>query len=627
VVARRKPFSMDHPIILTFLLIAIVASMSLAAEVLRPLALAVLLSFALVPLSRFLERHGLPRTLAVMISVVAPLVALGCIAYVVGQEINSLVQDVREPVYRDQIMAKIQWLKPPKENVIDKAIQMGDEMTQTLDKANESDVVDVRVVSQQSLMTSLAAALGPSLELLGMGLLVLILVVFLCMNREDLRDRIIQLFGRGRIALTTHTMDEVGKRISRSLAMFSLVNSIYGVIVCLGMWAIGVPYAVLWGFLAASLRFIPYAGPAAAFLMPLVFSAAHFPSWKEPLEVVGLFLVLELAANSFLEPVIYGKTTGVSAFGLLVAAMFWTWLWGALGLLLSTPMTVCLAVLGKYVPGLGFFTTLLGEESELEPVLRYYQRLLAFDEDGATQIVEDALSKMPRVEVFDHILVPALYFSERGFVRSELDANAQAFVWRVTASILDELDRTEEALAGSSALEEPSEDEQPPEPVAAPPRATTMVGVPASDTNDILVLRMIGQLLVPFGPVLTIIPDVSQPLNVAEQVAHAAPDLVLVSHVPPNGLASARYLVRRLRAVLPDLPILVGRWSEHGGASSAVERFTRDGATGVVFHLHEARDRIIERLTPIQPATPPPLSPAPVPAPSSTSDSNPALSS
>src|SRR5208337_1464878 len=228
--ASQRKSPMDHPVVVTFLILAVIGAMSLAAEMLKPLALAVLLSFALAPLAGFFERRRVPRAIAVL---------------------------------------------------------------------------------------------------------------FMLMNREDVGDRIVQLFGQRQINLTTRTMGEIGQRISRYLAMITLVNAGYGLIVGLGLWAIGVPYAVLWGCLAAMMRFIPYVGAAVAFLLPLVFAVAHFPGWSQPLEVIALFGAVEVALN-YLEPVIYGKTTGVSALGLLVAAMFWTWLWGLLGTLLSTPMTLCL---------------------------------------------------------------------------------------------------------------------------------------------------------------------------------------------------------------------------------------------------------------------------------------------
>ena len=313
---------------------------------------------------------------------------------------------------------------------------------QVAETKKQPNVMNVAVISRSGFRDRLVDSVGPYLEFLGVGSFVLILVLFILMNREDLRDRITQIFGRRSITLTTRTMDEVGSRISRYLGMFVLVNSTYGLIIGIGLAIIGVPYAVLWGFLAAALRFIPYVGPATALILPLVFSIARFPGWLVPLEVLGLFGVLEVAANSFLEPVIYGKTTGVSALGLLVAAMFWTWLWGMLGLLLSTPLTVCLAVMGKYVPSLEIFSKLLGEEAELDQDVRFYQRLLALDQDGAGEIVDEAAKTQARAEVYDKILIPTLSQAERDFARGEIDEREQAFIWRVTRDVLEDLGGT-----------------------------------------------------------------------------------------------------------------------------------------------------------------------------------------
>ena len=251
------------------------------------------------------------------------------------------------------------------------------------------------------------------------------------------------------------------------------------------------PFAGLWGCLAAMLRFIPYVGPAVAFILPLLFSFAHFPGWIPPLEVVALFAVVEAALTSFLEPVIYGKTTGVSALGLLVAAMFWTWLWGTTGLLLSTPLTVCLAVLGKYVPSLWFFAALLDEEADLEPDVRFYQRLVALDRRG------DRLGGIrpqgaAAVEVFDKVLVAALSRSEHDAAHDESDAIKQDFVWSVVGELLDRLDGVPEpGLAGSGGT---AMDGSGNRGLHSEPTQVHIVGVVADDKSDSLVLRMLGQL-------------------------------------------------------------------------------------------------------------------------------------
>jgi hypothetical protein len=375
--------------------------------------------------------------------------------------------------------------------------------------------------------------------------------------------------------------------------MFATVNSTFGLIVGLGLWAIGVPYAVLWGFLAAALRFIPYVGPASAFALPLLYSIAHFATWREPLMVVALFGVMEVLANTFLEPVIYGRTTGVSALGLLVAAMFWTWLWGALGLLLSTPMTVCLAVLGKYVPSLSFFSTLLGEEADLDPDVRFYHRLLALDQDGANEVVEASLKHQTKAEVFDKVLVPALSRAERDFARDELDEREQAFIWRVTGDIIDELESAEEIPATPILAKSDLAAQE-----AGPVPGIKLLGVAANDRGDALVLKMLGQVLAPTGLTLEILPDADTPLKIADAVSGLAPDLVILSHLPPAGLTTARYLTRRLRARVPGMTLLVGHWGDAGDTAAAADKLKAVGATDVVFCLADARDHILAAAKP-----------------------------
>jgi hypothetical protein len=344
------------------------------------------------------------------------------------------------------------------------------------------------------------------------------------------------------------------------------------------------------------LRFIPYVGPAVAFILPLIFSFAHFPGWVKPLEVVALFGVVEAALTSFLEPVIYGKTTGISALGLLVAAMFWTWLWGTLGLLLSTPLTVCLAVLGKYVPTMWFFAALLNEDAELEPDVRFYQRLVALDREGAIEVVETVLKQRPRVEVFDQVLVPALSRAERDAARDELDETKQEFVWGVVGELLDGLEGTPELSLASLALAAGGGTGSGDRVSAAAP--VPIVGLVADDTSDTLVLRMLGQLLASSGCLLEVITDTDSSLQVVERVVEQSPTLVVVSHLPPMGLTLARYLVRRLRSQFAELPIVVGRWGETEGSASAAERLVGVGASRVVFTLADARDRILSVVVP-----------------------------
>jgi predicted PurR-regulated permease PerM len=613
---RKNPSSSADPFKLTMMIFAVIGFLYFTGEVLKPLALSVLLSFALAPAARLLERWGLPRVAAVVLTGILTMGALGSVGFVVGRQLTALAKDL--PDYQENIENKLRRVFQPGEvsaagrledlatrvtaklqkpaPVKAKAPSAADEVNDpsTTEPVEAKPIPKVEVVSQPSFQDRLRAATGPYLEFLGVGSFVLVLVLFMLMSREDLRDRIVSLFGHEQISLTTRTMEEIAQRISRYLATFALVNSGFGLFIGLGLGAIGVPFAVMWGVLAALMRFIPYVGPAVAFVLPLVFSFAHFPGWAQPLEVVALFGVIEVALNSFLEPVIYGKTTGVSALSLLVAAMFWTWLWGTLGLLLSTPLTLCLAVLGKYVPRLRFFATLLGEELDLEPDVRFYQRVVSLDRAGAIAIVEEALGQRPRVEVYDRILIPALSRTERDVSRDELGGQEEAFAWQVVGEIVSNLEGVEEhSLQAIGQRVAEGADAGPP---SAPP--VTIVGIAVTDTSDALVLRMLAQLLASSGCTLEILTDVESPLRMAEEVAERDPKLVVLSHLPPQGLNQARYLVRRLHAHCEGLPLVVGRWGETGGAASAAERLVGAGASHVVFTLEDARSRILKVLFP-----------------------------
>jgi predicted PurR-regulated permease PerM len=584
---------MDHPVIITFLVIAVVAALSFAAEVFKPLALAVLLSFALAPFARRLERGGLPRPIAVVFTVILTLALLAGAGYIVGKQLATLA--TRLPDYQQNVAKKLHALQPKGTGPLARAGQfIADLEAQIGESKWNPNVLNVNVVSEPTYRTRLVAAVGPYLEFLSLATFVLVLVFFMLLNREDLRDRVTRLFGRRSVTLTTRTMNEAGSRISRYLGMFVLFNSAYGLVIGVGLRLIGVPFSTLWGFLAGALKFIPYVGPAAAFALPFVFSFAMAPGWAQPLEVLALFCVIEILANSFLEPMIYGRTTGLSSLGLLVAAMFWTWLWGLLGLLLSTPLTVCLAVLGKYVPSLRAFSTLLGDEAELPGDVRFYQRLLTHDLDGAIELIDCAQQQqsLSRVEIFDQILVPTLSQAGRDVAHAEIDDHELRFIWRVMRDIID--DEAGSLPADASAAHD------------SPPATDSLrvLGIAVNGGGDDLVLRILELLLAADQIELERVSDVESPLILAESVVADPPALIILSHLPPTGLTIARYLLRRLRSRLPDLPIVVGRWTERGEHGTGGEKLVAAGATAVVTSLAEGRDKALCLLRPAPVETP-----------------------
>ncbi len=593
--SARKSFPANHPIIVTFLIFAIIGFMYLAAEVLKPLALAILLAFALAPICVRLERWGLPRFLAAMLTVIMTLGVLGFVGYELGGQLNAMAREL--PKRKDNIIARLKWLKLDQASSIGEVNKVVEDVSESIaPRRQETDperVAPVRVVNQgrTSLASEVAQTLGPILEALGLLAFDLILVLFILANREDLVDRMIRVFGRGRISLTTKTMGEVGHRISRYLMTFAAVNSCVGLIIGLGLWALGMPYPLLWGALAAMLRFVPYAGPATAFALPFVFALTESNPWL-PWEVLGLFATLEIMANSFAEPMIYGRTTGVSALGLLVAAMFWTWLWGALGLLLSTPMTVCLAVLGKYVPGLRFFATFLGEESPPQPEVRFYQRLLAHDHDGAAALADEMVKDHPRVEFFDSIAIPTLSMLERDAVHEDIDEGQRDFAWWAIEEVVQDLESTPPRDVDFAPA--PAEDDSAALPGREVHECGKIIAVPANDRGDFLALRMLQVLVEPEGCKIALTEPGLTPLQLAEKLSADPPGLIVISHVPPAGLTTARYLVRRIHARLPEVPIIVGRWAEKSETDSA-DRLLEAGATQVVSSLAEAREAIHKR--------------------------------
>jgi predicted PurR-regulated permease PerM len=579
---------MDHPILIAFLLLAIIAFLYFAGEVIKPLALAILLSLILAPFVKRLENLGMPRGAAAAFSVLMTLVVLGGIGMVVTRQLDSLAQEL--PRYEQHIRSKVAMLRSDKQSTLEKlkslSTKVSEELTDPESPAETGAIhpVPVRIERNPTAVEQLTEGIGPVLETLAVGFFVLILVLFILLHHDQLNDRIILLFGDRLVTKTTRTMGEAGQRISRYLAMFATVNSTFGLIIGIGLYLIGIPYAVLWGFLAAMLRFIPYAGPASAFALPLIFSIAHFDGWAKPLEVIALFGVMELLANSFLEPVIYGKTTGVSALGLLVAAMFWTWLWGAVGLLLSTPLTVCLAVVGKYVPSLSAFGILLGEDSELGPDVKLFQRLIAFDEPGARGFLNEALKKQTRFEVFETTLMPALGRMERDYSIGAIDEQERAFTLRILHDVLADLRGTPEiALSTTSAIEtSPSEDRP------------SVVGLSADSEVDAVILEMVSIAIEPLGVDFSTITGKVSPLELCEQIQIKAPDAIVVSHLSARGSGKARYLVKRLHAGVPDTPIVVGCWMPRKRSGMLIDRYRDVGARSVAFSLHGLRDQLTE---------------------------------
>jgi predicted PurR-regulated permease PerM len=349
----------------------------------------------------------------------------------------------------------------------------------------------VIVQSQQvSSLTDLPSWLGPAVGPLSAAGFVITLVIFMLLEREELRGRVIGLVGSGHLAVTTKAFDEAASRVSRQLLMQTLVNITYGVAIGTGLWIIGVPYALVWAALGAALRFVPYLGPVAAAVGPILVALAALPGWTRPLSVVGLLVGVELFTNLVLETVLYAGAAGVSQVALLVAVAAWTWLWGSMGLLPATPLTVCLVVLGKHVPGLEFLSTLMADS----PDVSYYQRLLARDQSDAAELVQRHMASQSIETVYDALLLPALTYAERDRAEGRLSEAEEQTVIEATAELLSDVDELRGALRASAAVvkgdvDSPATDEAVPQP------AVEVIAHAANGDADASALRMLAQLV------------------------------------------------------------------------------------------------------------------------------------
>jgi predicted PurR-regulated permease PerM len=572
--------------------------------VLIPLALTVLLTFFLSPVVGILERRGLGRVPAVLVTVLLALSVLGGIGWTLTRQLVTLADEL--PRYSLNIQHRIADLRGASKGgsmeKVQKTVQDVIGEFQKTDKPSVTRQTPIAVVLEAP---SILARLPSLLQALASAAVVAVLVIFMLLERRELRDRLILLIGYGRMTATTRALDEAGARISRYLLVQSIINGSFGVAVGLGLFLIGVPYAVIWGTLAAALRFIPYVGAFVAVLLPLALSLAVFPGWLHPVLVAVLFVVLELVTSMVMEPWLYGQSAGVSQLALLVAVTFWTWLWGPMGLLLSTPLTVCLIVLGKHLPALGFIVVLMGDRPVIEAKARYYQRLLARDQDEAADIVEACANTDGQESVYDALLLPALYYAKQDRDRGLLtEADAQ-FVARATREILDVLTHDapapSERDSGGLSGGDPGADDR-----------VWIVGCPARDETDALALDMVRRLLDPARYRIEVIGPAMLTAEVVAWVDQRRPPLLCIGAVAPGGLSQARHLCKRLRLEDPELTIVVGRFGLHDERDADRQHLLAAGADHVELTVLDTQRTLAEvGLTLARPAPESPATPAP----------------
>jgi len=594
----------------------IIAMLYLARDILIPLALAALLTFLLTPLVTRLERW-LGRIGAVLLAVTLILAATAAVGWVLTRQVVDLASKL--PDYKVNIQTKLRTFKMPTGGRFKEFSEAVEELKKDLPGAKAPEIAQVPgkpettgltapgvqpAVPAQAIQTSkvnpfqlVQVIVAPLLGPLGTAALVLLLVVFMLLKREDLRSRIIRLVGRGRISSTTRTMDDAGVRVTRYLLMQFVVNVTYGIPVAIGLYFIGVPNAVLWGASAAVLRYIPYVGPWIGAAIPIAVSLAVSPGWLMPLLTLGLFVLLELLSNNVIEPWLYGSSTGVSPVALIFAAVCWTWLWGPVGLVLATPMTVCLVVMGRHIPRLSFLSVLLGDEEALTPAQDCYYRLLSVGEQDEMELVETYLTANSLTALYDHVLIPVIAAVEIDHRLELLEDSQRALVQQGLRDIVEDL--------GARPPVPPNIDAD--KGVAA--HACRVYCLPARADRDELAGAMLVQLLQQQGFEAQSAPTKLGIGELVGLVEKEGVDVVCISVVAPSTILHARYLCLKLHALLPKLKIVVGLWGATENVTDATRRVRDSGADEVVTTLADAMLQIAK----LAPQLPDPMALAPVP--------------
>jgi CheY-like chemotaxis protein len=431
----------------------------------------------------------------------------------------------------------------------------------------------------------LRAGLGPIAAVLATVSFVVVLVIFMLMERQRLLERLIRLAGTGRVTLTTKILTDAADRIGRYLQMQSLTNTGFGLAIGTGLSLIGVPYALFFGVLSAALRFVPYIGAWVAAGSAALVSLAVFDGWREPVMVVTLFALVELAIYLVIEPLLYSHSAGVSPLALLITLAFWTWLWGPIGLILGTPLTVCLVALGRHIPEMQFITVLFGDEPVVTTDVAIYQRLLKGGEPGARSVLEQYVKEHPAIDVDEAVLLPALARVRRDGTRGALTAEEATFIAGAIRRIVDDLEA--EALPAARERDE-----------SAPTVPTTpslrALACPARDDVDAAALRLLAGRVRPDGVRLELVDPGTLTAEVLERVATSEPGVVVVASLAQPGLAHVRYVLKRLRARFPDLPLVAACWSPADDAEAACAALLDAGASDIATTLGEARERILQ---------------------------------
>ena len=628
-----------------FLVAFVVVLLYVGREIFIPIAIAILVSFVLSPPILLLRRWGLGRILSVLTVVFTALVVAFSVSAVLTRQFSELAVDL--PLYQATINAKLDDLRDAAaDNVLFAKVSaalkklgeinphrptsssapapLGQPKNQ-LTKGQESErPIPVEVHQPEPGPFAIVQTIaGTALSPLETTFIVVVFVIFILLQREDLRNRFIRLAGSGDLQRTTLAMNDAAGRLSRFFLFQTLVNACFGVIIAVGLYFIGLPSPILWGIAAFLLRFVPYIGPFIAAGFPVALAAAIDPGWGTALETLALFLIVEPIIGQGIEPWLYGHNTGISPIAVVISATFWTWLWGTVGLVLSTPLTVCLVVLGRHVERLAFLDVIFGDAPPLTPVENFYQRMLAGDASEVVDQAEQFLKTNALIDYYDEVALPALLMAQVDLRRGVLDEPRQRRIKETIDEVIEDLsDHVDQPPAAAPAPEPFALEKSgsPSPPTFAPslsPSLAAIVAAPLSDLPragpttwdsekpilciagrsllDEAAAALFAQILEKHGMGATVGPAGALTVGRISRLSAEGVRLVCLSYFDADlSTAGARFAVRRLRRRLGEAKILAGFWQSGPGQASELCAATKADFCATRFKealaicLHEA---------------------------------------
>ncbi|MDH2327023.1 AI-2E family transporter [Cereibacter sp. SYSU M97828] len=563
---------------------AVIAIIYFAQSIILPLAIAMLLTFALSPLANALRKLGIPNLPAVLIVTTGAFAAVALFVLVVASQLSSLSASL--PEFQANIIAKVDAIRDASSEtgLVRRFSNMLAAINAEIgagardDLAGAPDPMQVEVIERQSIIGMVSSLILPLVSPIATAGLVVVIVVFMLLERAELRDRFIKLIGSDDLHRTTQVMQEAGGRVGRYLLILLTVNLIYAVPVGLGLWLIGVPNALLWGLLTLVLRFVPYIGTILSAAFPLFLAFAVSPDWSAVLWTLALFAAIELVTSNIIEPWLYGSRTGVSPLAIIVSAIFWTWLWGPLGLIISTPLTVCLVVLGKHLPQFALFDILFGDEPVLAPHSRLYQRLLAGDAVEATSRAHEALEDAYIGEYYRDVGIPALLIAQYDVQRGVLAQDQHDRLVLVAKAMVADLSDHVEA-----------EEEDAEEDGDRPGKGFRILCVGGRTDLDDVSASMLMQTMHAEGASARQIPH-GDLLRERFRAVHAEEyDCVVLSFTDPSPSRASLLHIRRIKQAAPHLRVGVAIWAMADEAEAKSDPEVRGAFSVRDEKLEEAR--------------------------------------